>query len=59
MSQEGDFSFLVHKDAERSLLGVKVLMKMALRVLDVVVLEAMVSSLIDCLLLELLVDIKA
>ena len=59
MSQEGDFSFLVHKDAERSLLGVKVLMKMALRVLDVVVLEAMVSSLIDCLLLELLVDVKA
>ena len=59
MSQEGDFSFLVHKDAERSLLGVKVLMKMALRVLDVVVLEAIVSSLIDCLLLELLVDVKA
>ena len=59
MSQEGDFSFLVHKDAERSLLGVKVLVKMALRVLDVVVLEAMVSSLIDCLLLELLVDVKA
>ena len=59
MSQEGDFSFLVHKDAERSLLGVKVLMKMALRVLDVVVLEAMVSSLIDCLLLKLLVDVKA
>ena len=51
MSQEGDFPFLVHKDAERSLLGVKVLMEMALRVLDVVVLKAMVSSLIDSLLL--------
>ena len=59
MSQEGDFSFLVHKDAERSLLGVKVLMKMALRIFDVVVLKAMVSSLINCLLLELLVRVQA
>ena len=59
MSQEGDFPFLVHKDAERSLLGVKVLMKMALRVLYVVVLKAMVSSFIDSLLLELLVGVQA
>ena len=51
MSQEGDLSFLVHKDAERSLLGVKVLMEVALRVFDVVVLKAMVTSLVDCLLL--------